>query len=63
MQYCEQILARYPNHVQTLRAKGSLLLKMGEQKASLEAYNKAQDIEYDKRVAEQISKIEKMLGE
>lgn len=63
LQYCDQILERYPNHVQTLRAKGSLLLKMGELKASLEAYNKAQDIQFDKRVADQIQKIEKMVGE
>ncbi|MBP6218316.1 MAG: hypothetical protein KA436_07000 [Oligoflexales bacterium] len=63
LQYAEQVLERYPNHVQTLRAKGSLLLKIGELKASLEAYSKSQELEFDKRVADQIKKIEKMMGE
>jgi Tetratricopeptide repeat len=58
LQYCEQILRKYPNHVETLRTKGSLLLKMGERNAALETYRKAQDIEPNAKVAEQIKIIE-----
>ncbi len=58
LQYAEQILARYPNHAETLRTKGSLLLKLGERDAALEAYRKAEDIEPDARVRDTIKSIE-----
>ena len=58
LQYAEQILRRYPNHVETLRTKGSLLLKIGERDAALETYRKAQDIEPNAKVAEQIHILE-----
>jgi hypothetical protein len=58
LEYCAQILARYPNHVKTLRTKGSLLLKMGETDAAIKAYSHAQEIEPDPRVEEQIKKLE-----
>ena len=63
LEYAEQLLSRYPNHVQTLRTKGSLLLKMGEREAALKAYYKAQEIEHDPRVDEQIKTIEKALNQ
>ena len=58
LQHAEQILRRYPNHVETLRTKGSLLLKIGERDAALETYRKAQDIEPNAKVAEQIHILE-----
>jgi hypothetical protein len=58
LEYCDQILARYPNHVKTLRTKGSLLLKMGETEAAIKTYSRAQEIEPDPRVEEQIRKLE-----
>jgi len=62
LEYAEQLLKRYPNHVQTLRAKGSLLLQMGEREAALKTYYKAQEIEPDPQVAGEISKLEKALN-
>ncbi|MGE0173754.1 MAG: hypothetical protein AB7T49_13235 [Oligoflexales bacterium] len=61
LQYAEVVLKRYPNHVKTLQIKGSLLLKLGERKAALETYYKAQEIEPDARVKEQINKLEQTL--
>lgn len=58
LQYAEQILRRYPNHVETLRTKGSLLLKIGEKDSALESYRKAQDVEPNDQVAEMIRKLE-----
>ncbi len=58
LQYAEQILGRYPNHVETLRTKGSLLLKIGERDGALETYRKAQEIEPNTQVGEQIKKLE-----
>jgi len=62
LQYADQLLKRYPNHVKTLRTKGSLLLKMGEREAALKAYTKAQEIEPDTKVGEQINAIEKQMN-
>ena len=59
LEYAEQLLKRYPSHAKTLRTKGSLLLKMGEREAALKAYQKAQDIEPDPRVEEQIKALDK----
>jgi len=58
LQYAEQILAKYPQHVETLRTKGSLLLKIGEKDAALATYLKAQEIEPSPQVNEQILKLE-----
>jgi tetratricopeptide (TPR) repeat protein len=59
LEHAELILKRYPNHVKTLRTKGSLLLRLGERDAALKAYYKAQEIEPDARVEEQIRTLEK----
>jgi hypothetical protein len=61
LQFADQLLARYPNHLKTLQAKGSLLLRMGEREAALQAYYRAQEIDADDRVAKQIENIEKGL--
>ena len=59
LEYAEQLLKRYPNHTKSLRTKGSLLLKLGENAAALEAYQKSQEIEFDARVEEIIKQLEK----
>lgn len=55
----QQILDRYPNHVQTLRAKGSILLKMGEKEAAYDTYTKAQELEFDPRVETILKNLDK----
>ncbi len=62
LQYAETILRRYPNHVKTLRTKGSLLLKLGERNAAYQTYIKAQEIEPDRRVEKIIRDMEKNLN-
>jgi hypothetical protein len=62
LDYLEQLLQRYPQHVESLRAKGSVLLKMGERDAALDAYRKAQEIEPNPQVAKQIHELEKSSG-
>jgi tetratricopeptide (TPR) repeat protein len=59
LEYATQLLQRYPNHAETLRTKGALLLKMGEREAALEAYQKAQDVAPNSRVAKQIEVLKK----
>ena len=62
LEFADQLLKRYPNHVKTLRTKGSLLLKIGEKAEAIKAYQKAQDIEPDARVEELIRKLESEIG-
>ena len=62
LQYADQLLKKYPNHVESLRIKGSLLLKIGERQAALEAYRKAEEIEPNPRVAQQIAELERALS-
>lgn len=62
LEYVAQVLERYPNHPETLRIKGSLLLKIGEKEAALETYRKAQGIEPNARVQKQIEELEKTKG-
>jgi tetratricopeptide (TPR) repeat protein len=59
LEYVDQLLQRYPQHAESLRTKGSLLLKMGERDAALEAYRNAQEIEPNPQVAKQIQDLEK----
>ena len=59
LEYVDQLLQRYPQHAESLRTKGSLLLKMGEREAALEAYKTAQEIEPNAQVRKQIDELEK----
>jgi tetratricopeptide (TPR) repeat protein len=61
--HADQILARYPNHVKTLQTKGSLLLRLGEREAAIKAYQRAQELEPDPRVEEQLKKLEQKVEE
>lgn len=62
LEYVDQLLQKYPQHVESLRAKGSILLKMGEREAALDAYRKAQDVQPNAQVRKQIIDLEKSLG-
>lgn len=62
LEYVDQLLQRYPQHVESLRAKGSILLKMGERESALDAYRKAQEVEPNAQVQKQIKDLEKSLG-
>jgi len=59
LEYLDQLLQKYPQHVESLRAKGSILLKMGEKDAALEAYRKAQEVEPSAQVQKQIESLER----
>ncbi len=60
LEWCELVLARYPSHPETLRAKGSMLLMLGEREAAIETYEAAEEIESDPLVRE---KLDELLGQ
>ena len=62
LEYVDQLLQRYSQHTESLRAKGSILLRMGEREAALEAYRRAQELEPSPQVEKQIQELEKKLG-
>lgn len=62
LEYVEQLLQRYPQHVESLRTKGSILMKMGEREAALETYRRAEEIESDPQVRRQVQELEKALN-
>lgn len=62
LEYVDQLLQRYPQHVESLRSKGSILLKMGEREAALDSYRRAEEIESDPRVRAQIRELEKTVN-
>jgi tetratricopeptide (TPR) repeat protein len=62
LEYVDQLLQKYPQHVESLRAKGSILLKMGERESALDAYQKAEEIEPNPQVRKQIESLEKAIG-
>ena len=62
LEYLDQLLQKYPQHVESLRSKGSVLLKMGEREAALDAYRKAEEIEPDPQVRRQILELEKSVN-
>jgi len=61
LEFVDQLLQRYPQHPESLRAKGSILLKMGEKEAAMEAYRKAQEVEPSPQVQKQIESLEKSM--
>lgn len=62
LEYVEQLLQRYPLHAESLRTKGSILLKMGEREAALESYRKAEEVAPDAEVRKQILELENALN-
>lgn len=59
LEWCEMVLARYPSHPETLRAKGSMLLMLGERDKAIEVYEEVEEIESDPLVRQ---KLEELLG-
>jgi len=60
LEWCELVLARYPSHPETLRAKGSILLMLGERDKAIEVYEAAEEVESDPSVRR---KLEDLLNE
>jgi len=58
LEWAELILQRYPSHPQTLRAKASILLLMGERKNAIEVYEKAESIESDPDVRKKLEELQ-----
>jgi hypothetical protein len=58
LQWAELVLARYPSHPETLRAKGSILLLMGERDKAIEVYEAAEEIESDPAVRRQLDALQ-----
>jgi len=57
LEWCELVLARYPSHPETLRAKGSVLLLLGERDKAIEIYEEAEEIESDPAVRKQLEQL------
>lgn len=58
LEWAELILARYPSHPRTLRAKASLLLLMGERKKAIELYEKVEAIESDPATRKKLEELQ-----
>jgi hypothetical protein len=59
LEWCELVLARYPAHPETLRAKGSILLLMGEREKAIETYEAAEEIESDPAVRKKLDELQR----
>jgi tetratricopeptide (TPR) repeat protein len=57
LEWCELVLARYPSHPETLRAKGSILLLLGEKDKAIEIYQQAEEIESDPAVRKKLEEL------
>lgn len=57
LEWCELLLARYPSHPETLRAKGSILLLLGEREKAIEVYEEVEEIESDPKVRKQLEEL------
>lgn len=58
LERCETVLARYPSHPQFLRAKGSILMLMGEREKAVEIYEHVEEIESDPQVRKTLEKLQ-----
>lgn len=59
LEYCEAVLARYPSHPEFLRAKGSILLLVGEKEKAIETWEKAEEVESDPKVKAKLQELRK----
>lgn len=57
LEWCELVLGRYPSHPETLRAKGSILLLLGEREKAIEVYEEVEEIESDPKVRKQLEQL------
>jgi len=58
LEWCEMVLARYPSHPETLRAKGSILLMLGERDKAIEVYETVEEIETDPTVRKKLEELQ-----
>lgn len=63
LEWCELVLARYPSHPETLRAKGSILLMLGEREKAIETYEAAEEIESDPGVRKKLEELQRQEGQ
>lgn len=59
LEWAELVLARYPSHPETLRAKGSILLLLGERDKAIETYETAEEIESDPAVRAKLDELQR----
>jgi tetratricopeptide (TPR) repeat protein len=59
LEWCELVLARYPSHPETLRAKGSILLMLGEREKAIEVYEAVEEIESDPAVRKKLEELQR----
>ncbi|MEL6347256.1 MAG: tetratricopeptide repeat protein [Myxococcota bacterium] len=59
LEWCELILSRYPSHPETLRAKGSILLMLGEREKAIEVYETVEEIETDPAVRAKLEELQR----
>ena len=59
LEWCELVLARYPSHPETLRAKGSILLMLGERDKAIEVYEAVEEIESDPAVRKKLEELQR----
>lgn len=57
LEWCELVLARYPSHPETLRAKGSILLMLGERDKAIAVYEAVEEIESDPAVRKKLEEL------
>lgn len=58
LEWCELVLARYPAHPETLRAKGSILLLLGERDKAIETYEEVEEIESTPAVRKKLEELQ-----
>lgn len=59
LEWAELVLARYPSHPETLRAKGSILLMLGEREKAIETYEAVEEIESDPAVRKKLEELQR----
>ena len=62
LEWCELVLARYPSHPETLRAKGSILVMLGERDKAIEVYEAVEEIESDPAVRKKLEELRRSGG-
>jgi len=58
LEWAELVLMRYPSHPETLRAKGSILLLLGERDKAIEVYESVEEIESDPAVRRKLEELQ-----
>jgi tetratricopeptide (TPR) repeat protein len=59
LEWCETVLQRYKSHPEFLRAKGSLLLMMGERDKAIQVYEQVEAIESDPAVRKKLEELQR----